>query len=164
MELVRLRRSSRREEGKANRRGRVISAARALLRESGLEGLAMKTVAVRADVGLSTIYNLFDSQQAILVGVFEQELAALEVGVAAAKSADALARIFDAVDILADQYETDQEYYRTLMRGRTEFARMLQQSPEHLDPRLAFWPDLVQQVAYEQWITKTADVSVLQEN
>ena len=57
---------SRREEAKAERRHRIVTAARDLIRETGDTGLSMRAIAARANVSLSTPYNLFGSKGAIL--------------------------------------------------------------------------------------------------
>jgi AcrR family transcriptional regulator len=55
------------EEHKAERRARIISAARALVTEHGYDGLTMRDLAAAARVSVPTLYNLFGSKDAILV-------------------------------------------------------------------------------------------------
>ena len=62
---------SRREEAKEERRRRIITAARDLIRETGDAGLSMRAIASRAQVSLSTPSNLFGSKRAILIAVLE---------------------------------------------------------------------------------------------
>ena len=108
-------RPSRREAAKTGRRGRIVNAACALLRELGAEELSVKTIAARAGVSVSTVYNLFESKEAVLASVFDLDLAQFEQRVAAAGSDDALTRIFDAIDIAADLYRADPGFYRAIM-------------------------------------------------
>lgn len=55
------------EEHKAERRARIIRAARALVTKHGYEGLTMRDLADAARVSVPTLYNLFGSKDAILV-------------------------------------------------------------------------------------------------
>ena len=66
--------ATRREQGKAERRARIIEAATALLRESGFDAVSMLQIAERADVSPATVYNLFQTKAAILQQVFDQDL------------------------------------------------------------------------------------------
>jgi len=54
-----------RELAKAERRRRIIAAARDLIRETGNAGLSMRALAQRAGVSLATPYNLLGSKRAI---------------------------------------------------------------------------------------------------
>ena len=51
----------RREQAKAERKLRIVRAARDLIRETGHTDLSMRALSKRADVSLSTPYNLFGS-------------------------------------------------------------------------------------------------------
>ncbi|HEY6033695.1 MAG TPA: helix-turn-helix domain-containing protein, partial [Kofleriaceae bacterium] len=59
------------EEHKAERRERIIAAARTLVAERGYEGLTMRDLARAAKVSVPTLYNLFGSKDAILVSELE---------------------------------------------------------------------------------------------
>jgi AcrR family transcriptional regulator len=107
--------TSRREEAKSGRRGRIVDTACALLREAGVDELSVKTIAARAGVSVSTVYNLFDSKEEVLANVSDLDLVQFEQRVAAALSQDALARIFDAIDIAAELYRADPGFYRAIM-------------------------------------------------
>src|SRR6185295_15437479 len=63
----------RREQAKAERRLRIINAARDLIRETGDTNLSMRTIAKRAKVSLATPYNLFGSKRAVVLAVLEDE-------------------------------------------------------------------------------------------
>ncbi|MFX8339372.1 helix-turn-helix domain-containing protein, partial [Acinetobacter baumannii] len=62
---------NRRDTAKAERRSRIIKAARDLIRETGDAGLSMRALAAKAGVSLATPYNLFGSKRAVLVAVLE---------------------------------------------------------------------------------------------
>jgi AcrR family transcriptional regulator len=54
------------EEHKAERRARIISAARELVTKHGYDGLTMRDLAAAARVSVPTLYNLFGGKDAIL--------------------------------------------------------------------------------------------------
>ena len=60
-----------REQAKAERRHRIVRAARDLIRETGDTDLSMRMLAQRAKVSLSTPYNLFGSKRAVVLAVLE---------------------------------------------------------------------------------------------
>ena len=103
----------RREAGKAERRQRIIEAARDLIRETGATGLSMRTLAARAGVSLATPYNLFGSKSAIILALLEDARAFRE-RFAAVRTPDPLERIFAAVDLSVDYYVSDSVFYKTL--------------------------------------------------
>src|SRR5687767_3877095 len=85
---------SQRERSKAERRKRIVAAARRLVRERGIDNLSMKLLAKRAGVGIATPYNLFGSKQAVMLAVIDQDVAAFQERVAATKHANELAVLF----------------------------------------------------------------------
>src|ERR1700744_217344 len=88
----------RREAGKAERRQRIIEAARELIRETGNAGLSMRALAARARVSLATPYNLFGSKHAIILAVLE-DVRQYEELFAASRVTGAVERIFMALDL-----------------------------------------------------------------
>ncbi len=50
----------------------ILDAARAILRESGIEGISIRTLAERVDYSPSAIYKYFDSKEAILAALREE--------------------------------------------------------------------------------------------
>ncbi|MGH9362599.1 MAG: TetR/AcrR family transcriptional regulator, partial [Thermoanaerobaculia bacterium] len=60
------------EEHKAERRARILAAARELIAERGYEGLTMRDLAHASRVSVPTLYNLFGGKQAILLGELEE--------------------------------------------------------------------------------------------
>jgi AcrR family transcriptional regulator len=69
------------EENKAERRARILAAARKLVAKRGYDGLTMRDLARAAKVSVPTLYNLFGGKDAILVA---------ELQAAAARMAAAL--------------------------------------------------------------------------
>jgi AcrR family transcriptional regulator len=104
---------SRREAGKAERRQRIIEAARDLIRETGSTGLSMRTLAARAGVSLATPYNLFGSKSAIILALLE-DAREFRQRFDAVRTSDPHERIFAAVDLSVDYYVSDPAFYKTL--------------------------------------------------
>jgi AcrR family transcriptional regulator len=65
------------DEHKADRRERIVAAARTLVAERGYEGLTMRDLARAAKVSVPTLYNLFGSKDAILVTELEAMASAI---------------------------------------------------------------------------------------
>ena len=89
---------SRREDAKAERRHRIGTAARDLIRETGDTGLSMRAIAARAQVSLSTPYNLFGSKRAIVLAALE-DIREFNERFARLRSTDAVERIFQALSM-----------------------------------------------------------------
>lgn len=134
-----------REAGKAERRRRIIHAARHLIRETGNAGLSMRALAIRAEVSLATPYNLFGSKRAILLAVLDDIREYLD-RFAHLHATDPLERLFGALDICVDFYVADPEFYRTIWAAlfdpSDDFRSQIFNSK-----RAAFWAGLVKDVA-----------------
>lgn len=100
----------------------------------------MKRVAERAEVSLSTVYNLFASKEDVLAHVFNEAFAAFQSSVLARASVDPLHRFLDVVDIAAELYVADEPFYRSsiwLVDADSTYKMSLQR------PRFGFFRDLV---------------------
>lgn len=153
--------TGRRERAKDERRRRVVDAACDLLREVGIEALSMKMLATRAGVSLSTVYNLFGSKQAVLAKVFDLDLLRYEQLVAAAHSQDALERLFDAVDIAAELYRADPDFYRATLRRWLAGPSAPFLSLALREPRGRFWRGMIANAAAEGLLKPDAHPVVL---
>ena len=103
----------RREAGKAERRRRIIQAARELIRSTGNAGLAMRDLAALAGVSVATPYNLFGSKRAIILAVLE-DVREFRDRFSGLRSVDPLERVFAAVDLSVEYYLSDPRFYKTL--------------------------------------------------
>jgi AcrR family transcriptional regulator len=63
------------DEHKAERRARILAAARKLIADRGYEGLTMRDLAKASRVSVPTLYNLFGSKHALLLGELEETFA-----------------------------------------------------------------------------------------
>src|SRR5258706_3007569 len=105
----------RREDAKAERRERIVKAARELIRETGDAGLSMRALARRAGVSLTTPYNLFGSKRAIVLGALQDNKVFAE-GLERFRSAGVLERVFGALSVASRIYVADQRFYMALFQ------------------------------------------------
>jgi AcrR family transcriptional regulator len=146
----------RREQAKEERRARIVAAAHDLMSEIGFEEMSMKELAIRASVSPATVYNLFESKDAVVMRVFAESFDRYREIVIRKRSKDPLQHLFDALDIACDIYAADPEFYRSsvwLGRG-SSLAHTI------LEPRVRFWGELVSEIA-EAGQIKGVDPSVL---
>ena len=105
-----------REQAKAERRSRIVQAARDLIRETGDTNLSMRMIARRADVSLATPYNLFGSKHAVVLAVFEDERDFAE-RFGRLKADNAIDRLFDAHALATSYFTEDPDFYRPLWKA-----------------------------------------------
>jgi AcrR family transcriptional regulator len=149
----------RREAGKAERRARIVQAARQLIRETGNAGLSMRALAARAGVSLATPYNLFGSKRAIVLAV-HQDVREFHQRFSVTRSADPVERMFAAVDMSIDFYVGDPRFYKTLWAA--VFDTTDEVRSEILNPkRDAFWQGLVHAAADAGAIAGDVDLDML---
>lgn len=154
---------SRREEGKAERRRRIVEAARALIRETGDTGLSMRAIAARAEVSLATPYNLFGSKRGVVMAVLE-DVREFQEQFAALKDQSAIERIFSAIRITLAYHEQDPDFYRALWaslldsRGGDSELRAELITPQNS----AFWRGLLEEARADGAIAEDIDMDLLQ--
>jgi AcrR family transcriptional regulator len=150
---------SRREAGKADRRRRIIDAAREMIRETGNAGLSMRALALRAGVSLATPYNLFGSKRAVVVAVL-QDVRAFEERFSILSASDPVDRIFRAIDLHVEFYLADPDFYKTVWSAlfdTSDDVRTIIFSPR----RDAFWLRLLSQAAAVGAIRPEIDLALL---
>jgi AcrR family transcriptional regulator len=152
-----------REEGKEERRRRIVEAARALIRETGDTGLSMRAIAARANVSLATPYNLFGSKRGIVMAVLEDARGFAEQ-FAALGDLSAVERIFMAVRLTLAYHVQDPEFYRTLWaalldaRGGDAELRAELITPQNS----LFWRALLNEARADGAIADDIDMDLLQ--
>ncbi|MBI1238557.1 MAG: TetR family transcriptional regulator [Alphaproteobacteria bacterium] len=153
----------RRELAKAERRLRILRAARDLIRETGDTDLSMRTLAQRADVSLSTPYNLFGSKRAVVLAVLE-DVRDFGERFNRLKAANSIARIFAAHELAFGYYTRDPEFYRTLWRAllnTTGEDNTGLASQERLARTRAIWLGLVQGAAQDGYLRPDRSVDLV---
>lgn len=138
--------AGRREAGKAERRARIIQAARDLLRETGAADLSMRALALRAGVSQATPYNLFGSKRALLVSVLE-DIRDFGKFFAGSAGLPPLERILHAAALAVGYYERDPDFYRVLWRTILGSDAPDDRSAIFNPKRDAFWLQLLQDAA-----------------
>jgi AcrR family transcriptional regulator len=151
---------SRREDAKTERRHRIVTAARDLIRETGDTGLSMRAIAARARVSLSTPYNLFGSKRAIVLAVLE-DIEEFHERFARSKSLDAVERIFQALSLSIRFYVEDPDFYRTLWTGVFDMSGKEVRQALARPERAAFWLALLNAAAAEGAIAPAINTSLL---
>ena len=91
------------------RRERILLSARDQLSQFGYEGLNMRELAVIADVSTSTLYNLYQSKDTLILAALEDQLADINAVVAETNSSG-LGRFLARVEAVADQIVETPKY------------------------------------------------------
>ena len=153
--------TTRREQAKAERRARIVAATYDLLSEVGRNALSMKMVAARADVAISTLYKLFNSKQAILSTVFDQDLERFKDRLARLASIDAVERIMDTVELATELYRADPKLQRALLWREPGPEADVGLDAALREPRIQFWRSLVNAAIDEGQLKTSTDASAL---
>ncbi len=154
----------RREQAKAERRSRIVRAARDLIRETGDTDLSMRMIAKRADVSLTTPYNLFGSKRAVVLAVFEDERDFV-VRFGRLQAQNALDRIFDAHDLGMRYFIDDPDFYKTLWKAllNTQGADSTGlATPERLERNRAAWRSLLEAAQEEGLLADSVSSDLLE--
>lgn len=153
----------RREQAKAGRRMRIVRAARDLIRETGDTDLSMRMLAQRAEVSLSTPYNLFGSKRAVVLAVLEDERDFAE-RFRQLKSGNSIERIFEAHELAFSYYTSDPDFYRTLWRALLSTSGQDNTglaTPERLAQTRAIWLGLVRSAARDGYLSEDVPVELI---
>ncbi|WDP88842.1 MAG: TetR/AcrR family transcriptional regulator [Desulfobacter sp.] len=67
-------------------REKIISAARAIILEKGINALSMRTLAKESNLALRTLYNLYGNKENVIIEIFEQGTRAIEEATARLQS------------------------------------------------------------------------------
>jgi len=102
------------DEHKAERRARILAAARKLVAERGYDGLTMRDLARAARVSVPTLYNLFGSKDAILVA--ELERTAVVIASRIQQQGSFFARGMAGFEAGMDAIEEQPAFFRAVMR------------------------------------------------
>jgi AcrR family transcriptional regulator len=105
------------ETHKAERRQRIIEAARKLVVQHGYEGLTMRDLAAAARVSVPTLYNLFEGgKDAILVAELERTAVVIASRISQQGTASFFARGMAAFEAGMDMIAEQPEFFRAVMR------------------------------------------------
>lgn len=115
------------------RRPRILAVAQEVFAEQGFRSAEVKTIAQRAGVGKATIYKFFDSKEALLLTIVEENLnrvrdIALRNLLSAAPPLERLENVCRGI---ARYMAQNREFSRVLIQEAGEFAGDIQR--QHLD-------------------------------
>lgn len=106
---------STRESQKAERRGMILEAARALILEGARGDFSMPQLAAAAGVALVTPYNLFGSKANILMAIAQENIFGPMEEIHRLPCEDLAPFISDLASVLARVYHGDRHFYRRLI-------------------------------------------------
>ncbi len=154
----------RREQAKAERRLRIVAAARELIRKTGDTNLSMRTIAQKAKVSLATPYNLFGSKRALVIAVLEDDRDFAQ-RFASLHAINAVEHIFQALTLATGYYTDDPDFYRTLWKALLDtsgkdgggLATAQRRAQSH-----ALWRTLLENAQREGFLEADISVDVLE--
>jgi AcrR family transcriptional regulator len=149
-----------REAGKAERRQRIIQAARELISETGNAGLSMRVLAARAGVSLATPYNLFGSKRAIVLAIL-QDVREFHERFSHRQVSDPLERIFTAISLEIELHLAEPTLYRTMWAAVFDTSDDLRTALWN-ERRHAFWRGLLSAAAEAGALVREIDPDWLQ--
>lgn len=104
------------EHNKAERRRRILAAARKIIGKHGYDGLTMRDLAVASRVSVPTLYNLFGGKVAILAAEMQETFASIARTLVSGRHADFVDRAFAVYDAGLHEMLGKPGYYRELVR------------------------------------------------
>ncbi|MBJ7328608.1 MAG: TetR/AcrR family transcriptional regulator [Solirubrobacteraceae bacterium] len=108
----------RRERRKAETRGKLVDAARAVFARQGIEATRINEITDEADIGFGTFYNYFESKDAIVAAVMTEAIGAVGAAIdeATTELADPAEVVADAHRIVVRHVLSDPELGNLLVR------------------------------------------------
>lgn len=104
------------EHNKAERRRRILAAARKIIGKHGYDGLTMRDLAVASRVSVPTLYNLFGGKVAILAEEMQETFASIARTPMSSLHADFVDRVFAVYDAGFHEMLGKPGYYREVVR------------------------------------------------
>jgi AcrR family transcriptional regulator len=106
-----------RELHKAQRRKRILDAARSIVVDEGFEGLSMRKVAERAELSVPTLYNLYQSKEDIRLSLLEESIAAIAESFAEVTATEPQARAEALLLAAVDRTTADPAFFKPAIRA-----------------------------------------------
>jgi AcrR family transcriptional regulator len=107
---------SKRETAKANRRSRILDAARSIIIERGDDGFSMRHLADRSGSSLGTVYSLYGSKQKVLSDLLNFEVDAMALSIDTRSGPCSVANLFLMVDETFARHHSQERYLLYLLR------------------------------------------------
>jgi AcrR family transcriptional regulator len=99
----------------AERRGRILAAARSIVAARGYEALTMRELAQKSRVTVPTLYNLIGGKEAVLAAAVEEQTARFLAGIERREGASPAARVLAVIESCTRELLGLPAYYRTLL-------------------------------------------------
>ena len=99
----------------AERRQRILAAARAIVAARGYEALTMRELAQKSRVTVPTLYNLIGGKEAVLAAAVEEQTARFLAAIERRPGASPAARLLAVIDACTRELLGLPAYYRTLL-------------------------------------------------
>jgi AcrR family transcriptional regulator len=99
----------------AERRQRILAAARGIIAERGFDALTMRSLARASRVTVPTVYNLIGGKDAVLVAAVEEQTARFLAGIERRPERQPAERLLAVVDACVEELLRLPAYYRTLL-------------------------------------------------
>ena len=100
----------------AERRERILAAAREIVAEQGTAGLSMRELARKSRVTVPTVYNLVGGKDAVLIAAVEEQTARFVAGIEETRGAGPVDRILSVHESCVRELMRLPRYYRTFLR------------------------------------------------
>lgn len=107
----------RREQGKQERRERILDTAEAMIRRDREVAFSMRELAKRADVSFVTPFNLLGSKAGVLIALLQRSMESRFAVLAEMQDEDPIERIFALGNGSVSVYAEDGAFYRPLIRA-----------------------------------------------
>ncbi len=103
------------EQHKAERRRRILGAARKLITQGGVEALSMRQLAKESNLSVATLYNLYGSKADILYALLETAIDQMDTSLEAIPAEDPLVFADCVTELATGMFIREQAFYRPLM-------------------------------------------------
>jgi AcrR family transcriptional regulator len=97
------------------RRARILKTARELINEAGYEGMTTRELAARASVSPTTLFNLYNTKEELLLAALREQLTSMNGEMEQATREVGLERLLSVQDIIADQLDRTPAYARAIV-------------------------------------------------
>ena len=114
-----------REIQKTERRQRILSAARRLIRTEGYTRMSMRELAREAQVSLVTPYNLFGSKADVLYALLESFFDTLDTATDKLDQQDPIDAMYALTQFSVQEYARDPVFYRSLLSSMVTTGELL---------------------------------------
>lgn len=118
-----------RERNRRRRVGRILAAARELLREGPEDALTVERIAARAEVSPATVFNLVGTRDRIWAALADETLADLDTRVAALREPDPYRRARRIASTAARVVCADPVVHRAVLSHWRESGHLLRRGP-----------------------------------